>query len=90
MTVRFPDGISIQYNTANYVFRSAAGYTDLYTQKDGQWIAQVPNSAVIEVVSACRVYKATTDYRDDRLMQVEKELRNLKLAVRKVLKANGK
>jgi hypothetical protein len=62
MTVRFPNGFSIQYNDASYAERHAEGYTDLYTAKDPttrRWVAQVPNAGcVIEVVSPCRVYNA--------------------------------
>ena len=87
MTIRLLDGTSIQYNTASYAWRSSSGYTDIYTKKDGDWVAQVPTGAVvIECVPACRIYKATTDYRDVRLEQVEKELRGMKRLLTAVLK----
>ena len=57
MTVRFPNGQTVVYNTATYARRTAT-YTDLYTQKDGAWIAQVPNACIIETRPACRVYDA--------------------------------
>lgn len=38
MWVRFPNGQCIQYNRANYANRHAE-YSDLYTEKDGAWIA---------------------------------------------------
>jgi hypothetical protein len=62
MTVRFASGFSIRYNTASYVIRREAGYTDLYEKKDGRWIAQVPTSGcVIEITPACKVYDAMHD-----------------------------
>ncbi len=62
--MRFPDGTSIQYNNAHYAVRNTAGYTDLYDCKDEKarrWIAQFPNSCVIEVSPACRVYNALSN-----------------------------
>lgn len=62
ITVRYPTGVSIQYNSATYVVRHANGYTDLYTHKDGKLVAQVPTAeCVVEVVAACRVYRATAE-----------------------------
>ena len=55
MTVRFPNGQAIQYNTANYANRHSE-YSDLYESDGGKWIAQIPNSCIIESVFACRVY----------------------------------
>lgn len=85
MTVRFPDGTAIQYNTANYVTRHSE-YSDLQEKKDGLWVAQIPNTAIIEIVPACRVYNAITDYRDTRLDLIEKELRSLKRHISAALK----
>jgi len=62
MTVRFPTGISLRFNDANYCIRSGTGeYADLYTAKDGAWVAQVPSSCVIEIRQPCRVWNAITD-----------------------------
>jgi hypothetical protein len=56
ITVRFHNGQAIQYNGGNYVIRTDA-YIDIYTAKNGQWIAQVPTSmCVVEIVDPCRVY----------------------------------
>lgn len=57
MTVRFPTGVAVQFNEANYVIRGDR-ITDLYDKKDGRWLAQVPNDCLIEVVRACRVYNS--------------------------------
>lgn len=58
MTVRSPTGFSIVYNDAHHVYRRAE-YTDLYKDENQQsWVAQVPNSWVIELVRPWRVYDA--------------------------------
>lgn len=62
MTVRFPSGFSVQYNTANYVSRVGNGYTDLYTEKGGSWVAQVPTAGcIVESVPPCRTYVAASE-----------------------------
>lgn len=63
ITVRSPAGVSVQFNTANYIMRYSS-YTDIYTQKDGSWVAQVPNDWLIEVVKPCRVYRAAQEPED--------------------------
>ena len=60
ITVRSPSGFSIQFNDATHVVRNS-GHSDLLTQRDGAWIAQVPNDWVIEVRRPCRVYRAGQD-----------------------------
>jgi len=53
--VRFPNGQCVTYNEANHVERLAE-FTDLYESKaKRQWIAQVPNTAIIECVEPCSV-----------------------------------
>lgn len=79
MTVRFPNGQAVQYNTANYVTRTP-DYADLYDRKDGQWIAQVPTACIIEVVPACRVYNAL---HQQPLEELTKEVRALRRKVTK-------
>lgn len=59
MTVRSPNGLSIVYNSATWASRRSEGYTDLYVEQGGKWIAQVPNDWLIETVRPCRVYDAT-------------------------------
>lgn len=85
ITVRFADGLCVQYNTANYVNRHE-GYSDICTAKDGTWVAQVPNTAIIEVVQACRTYREDYEPINDRLGRVETELRGLKRKLSAALK----
>ena len=77
MTVRFPNGQTVQYNAANYVVRSQ-NYSDLYVKKDGPWIAQVPNTCIVESLPACRVYDAL---QQQPLEQLTKEIRALRRKV---------
>lgn len=85
MTVRFPNGQAVQYNTATYVVRSER-YSDLYTKKDGSWIAQVPNTCLIEVVTSCRVYDGMHSDTPRQLDRLEKELRAVKRQLAKMAK----
>ena len=55
MWVILPTGERRQYNDANHALRHAEGYTDIYTRKDGNWIAQIPNTWAIERVPPCCV-----------------------------------
>ncbi len=59
LTVRFPTGLWIQYNTATFVRYVAAGY-ELYTadpERGGRWVATVQSAAgvVVEAVPPCHV-----------------------------------
>ncbi len=83
MWVRFPSGQCIQYNRAAYVTRSAE-YSDLYTKepaKGGTWIAQVPNSCIIEVEHACRVWNPLDAGPKDT--ETARELRSIKRKIGK-------
>ena len=84
ITVRFSNGFSIQYNLAHYSITRKSGSCDLYTRKDGQWVATVPNVALVEAVSPCRVYNAiqepvnTRDYNE-----VLRQIRLLRQSLKK-------
>lgn len=61
MRVRFDTGLVVQYNAAGWASRRE-GYTDLYVDsKETSWIAQVPNTAIIEFVPACSVTNTCFD-----------------------------
>lgn len=80
ITVRFPTGFSIQYNDACFVSRHSE-YSDLCVKEGGRWIAQVPNSCVIEVVSPCRTYNPIAPDSDRVQASIEllaKDVRSLK------------
>jgi hypothetical protein len=80
ITVRFPNGQAVQYNLANYVI-CFDRYSDLYcwkdrsNEKDKIWVAKVPNTCLIELVEACRVYDGMNQPRNDAVL---KELKAIK------------
>jgi len=86
MTVRFPNGQAVQYNTANYLIRRAQGCTSLYEKEGGRWVAQVPNSCIIEAMPACRVYDGMHSDPPQQLDRLEKELRAVKRQLAKLAK----
>jgi hypothetical protein len=59
ITVRFPTGFSVQYNTATYVVWGSVGQrTTLLDRKDGTPLAFVPAECIVEFVQPCRTYNA--------------------------------
>ena len=77
VTVRFPTGFSVQYNTATYVNYLDGGTIRLRSGKDGPWIADIytASGAIIEVSSPCRTYDAKTVDAGDLAKQVLQSLR---------------
>jgi hypothetical protein len=79
MTVRFPNGQAVQYNDANLLDHQN-GFSILYHQtgikKD--FIAKVPIDCLIEFVSPCRVYNPLASVPNEKLEDVNKELRALR------------
>ncbi|MDP1795901.1 MAG: hypothetical protein Q8K78_00390 [Planctomycetaceae bacterium] len=53
LTVQFPGGVRVQYNTANFLLRCADAW-QLYTEKNGDWVATIQLSAgvIVEAVPA--------------------------------------
>lgn len=88
ITVRFPSGFSVQYNTGNYVVRSQLGYSDIYEKKDSGWLAQVPNEALIEVSIPCRTYFAASPDADVRA-ELKQAQHQLELARRQIRRLKG-
>ncbi len=88
MTVRFPSGLAVQYNDANFLNRTS-GFWDLYTDSTKtKWIACVQESAgvLIEVVRPCSVTMTGPTVRNE-LEPLCKELRTIQ---RKLRKSPGK
>jgi hypothetical protein len=76
MTVRFPNGLAIQYNSATFASRGSV-YTDIYTREGGAWVAQVPTAGcLIEVVSPCRIYNSSTSETESKIFRELRLLRN--------------
>ena len=64
LTVRYPNGVAVTYNTANFLSRETDAW-NLYTtdpMKGGEWVATIQLSAgcVVESVRACRVENLLT------------------------------
>jgi hypothetical protein len=92
LTVRFPNGQAVQYNTANHASRGA-NYTDIYTRQGGAWVAQVPNTAIIESTPACRVYNPLPSSAIDIVLEMLREKvtdRRLSVMKRLLAKYNTK
>ena len=84
ITVRFPNGFSVQYNSASYVDRCGT-LARLYDQKDEprKWIATVDGPCIIEGTAPCRIYNSLNE---SQLSAMEKELKALRRAVGKLVK----
>jgi len=84
MTVRFPNGQAVQYNSAGFVDRST-NYSDLYTKDPktgGKWLAQIPHTCLIENVPACRVYQGI----EENETALRRELRLMRKQMREIAK----
>ena len=86
MTVRFASGLSVQYNTANYVSAGSPSepFHRLETKENGVSIARVPLDAIVEIVPAFRVYNAVND---TQLQDLVKVIKSLQRKVTKLEKA---
>lgn len=57
LVVRYPDGTSVTYAIANYVNYLGNGAIELYTNKDGRWVATIQASAgaIVEAEPASKI-----------------------------------
>lgn len=76
MTVRFPNGQAVQYNTACFLSRSSGDGWGLRTKEGGSFVAfiQASAGAIVEFEGACRVYDGP---QSSKLSQLESEIRAL-------------
>lgn len=81
ITVRFPSGFSVQYNTANYCVHERGWHT-LRTKEGGDWVACVPFDCIVEYITPCRTYNPISERTADRLDGIEKELRSIKRKIK--------
>lgn len=63
MTVRFPSGVAVTYNNANFLSYKTSAW-ELHTgnpDKGGSWVCSIPLSTgcIVEVVQPCVVENAT-------------------------------
>ena len=85
ITVRYPSGFSIQYNSANHV-KWYHDRWDLYEQEGGRWVASLsPGMGVlIEVMTPCRTYNAARAEADADLAVVRRKLDRAKATIRRL------
>lgn len=76
ITIRFPNGQTVQYNTANHISRRTE-FSDLYERKGGKWVAHIPNTCIMEMMSACRVYNPLQENIENEFKVLTKEVRKL-------------
>lgn len=87
ITVRFPNGFSLQYNDLTYLRWNPDTSACLYESKakydEGKgWKVYVPGDCVIEFERPCNAYNPIVDRQADRIANVEKELRGLRRQLR--------
>ena len=93
ITVRFPSGFSVQYNSAVTICGpDAEGIVRLRAvkksnQTEGDLIARVPKECLIEFVSPCRTYNAAKEESDAALKQ---QIEQLRKEVRSLTRKMGK
>lgn len=87
ITVRFPSGFSVQYNSMNWAQTQSNGTIFLQeNSKSVGWHVCVPAGAMIEFVAPCRTYNAANEKQLERL---ESEVSSLKRTVSRKLKAKA-
>ena len=81
ITVRFASGFSVRYNSATFA-QNRSEFTDLLTKEGGLWVAQVPNSSIVEFTAPCRTYFAGKDETkaENRALQHKLDLARRQLA----------
>jgi len=85
ITVRFPNGHAVQYNDGNYLETWEDGAT-IRTKKDGDLIAEVPKTCIIEWVRPCRVYNPLATVHNEDLIALKKEVAALRRKLDKQVK----
>lgn len=87
MTVRFATGFSVQYNDANFIHYGDHTH-QLRDRKDGNLIATVPASAIVELVPPCRIYNAVRDETTETIRGlVQSEFKTIQRQIRALKKS---
>jgi len=90
ITVRFPSGFSVQYNSSGFIEGpDEKGVTRLREKRGGiVLIARVPKECLIEMISPCRTYNAASSSAESEMKRqldaLRKEVRTLTRKVGKV------
>jgi hypothetical protein len=72
ITIRFPSGLSITYNNANYLYRELTK-TVLYTksvEEGGKFVAQVLGDHVVEFEGPCKIENVGIDLSDGKALEI--------------------
>lgn len=91
LTVRYPNGQTIQYNEATYLEHDAYG-SRIFNKKGGDQIARVQHSAgaILEFDSPCRISNAIEENQfanvNAELKAIKQELRSIKKELKKGVK----
>lgn len=83
ITVRFPTGLSVQYNEANMVTPLGDGYHDIVRKEPYRWYARVAGDCLIEGVHPRRTYNAMSPLPNSELDAIRREIASLKRAINK-------
>ena len=91
ITVRFPTGFSVQYNSLSFVTQESNGVRLLFTNerdvKSG-WSVLVPAEALVEVTAPCRTYNAAREewesIQKSEMSALRKEVRTLARKIGKI------
>ena len=84
ITVRFPNGFSVQYNDLNFSESTNSG-TRLYSKAEKRdrgagWLVEVRGDCIIEHTSPCRTYNAYEGGLQRKLDLAKKQIERLKKA----------
>ena len=89
ITVRFPSGFSVQYNSAHFVEgKTSTGFQRIREEEGGKIIARAPLNCIVEFCSPYRTYDASTE-NTETLQQIDslrREVRSLTRKIRKLAK----
>lgn len=68
LRVRFPNGMTVEYNSANHLEYGPISW-HLYEKQSGRFVAAIQPSAgvIVESVPACNVYHSTADRKRTRV-----------------------
>lgn len=88
ITVRFPNGQAVQYNSANYVEAKDGFYRiAIATENNNRMVAYVPKDCIVEFDTPCRVYNALTKDNESATLR---EIRLLRRQLREQAKRKKK
>ena len=70
ITVRFPSGLSVQYNAANFC-QPGDGSHVLRTKEGGDPVARIPEDCIVEYITPCRIYNPLREAEGDLIREIK-------------------